>query len=99
MVALIEMAEDQEFERQPDQQRGGQRQRQPQHEAAGQPDEGHGQIGAEHVLHAMRQVDEVHHAEDERQPGRDQEQQDAELQAVQDLDDEEAGGHGSHACR
>src|SRR4051812_14039753 len=44
----------------------------------------------------MRQVDEVHHAEDERQAGRDQEQQYAELQAVECLDDEEGDAHAVH---
>ena len=40
------------------------------------------EISADHVLHAMRQVDEVHHPEHQRQSSRDQEQQDSELQAV-----------------
>ena len=34
---------------------------------------------------AMREVDHVHDAEDQRQPGGDQEQQDAELQPVERL--------------
>jgi hypothetical protein len=39
----------------------------------------------------MRQIDEVHDAEDQRQPGRDQKQQHAELQPVQCLDEKEKG--------
>ena len=41
----------------------------------------------------MREVDEVHHAEDQRQSGRDEEQDEAELQTVQDLDEEECWCH------
>ncbi len=41
--------------------------------------------GADHVERAMREVDQPHDAEDQRQPGRHQEQHHAELQAVEDL--------------
>ena len=37
----------------------------------------------------MREIDEVHDAEHQRQTGREQEQQQPELQAVQDLFDDE----------
>ena len=47
----------------------------------------------------MREIDEIHHAEHQRQPGRDQEQQDAELQAVQDLDQQERADMGSGGRR
>ena len=70
---------------------GGERHRRP--EAAGPGGERDGEIGAEHVLHAMRQVHHVHDAEHQRQPRRDQEQQHAELQPVQRLDEQKAGGH------
>jgi hypothetical protein len=43
----------------------------------------------------MREVDEVHHPEHQRQPRRDQEQQDAELQAVQDLHQQKLRRHGA----
>ena len=52
-----------------------------------------GEIGAEHVERAVRQVDEVHDAEDERQAGGQQKQQHAELHAVEALLDEI-----QHAC-
>jgi hypothetical protein len=55
------------------------------HEAVGQADEGRGEIGAEHVERAVRQVDQIHDAEDERQTRREQEQQHAELDAVEAL--------------
>ena len=95
MVAVIEVAEDRELEDEPEQQRGAEREHQREQEIAGEAVEHHGEIGAEHVLHAMRQIDEVHHAEHQRQPRGDQEQQHAELQAVERLDDEEGEGHSA----
>ena len=89
MVAVVEMAENREFQRQPENKRGHERQHQRGEKAAGQRVEHHGEIGAQHVLDAMRKVDEVHHAEHERQPGRDQKQQHAELKAVERLNDQE----------
>ena len=44
-----------------------------------------GAIGADHVKGAVRQVDDAHDAEDQRQPGRQQKEHDAELNAVQRL--------------
>ncbi len=57
-------------------------------EASGQDGEGGGEIGAQHVERAMRQVDEVHDAEHQRQPGGQQKQQHAQLHAVEALLDE-----------
>ena len=56
------------------------------------------QISAQHVLDAVRQIDEIHDAEYQRQAGRDQEQQHAKLQAVEDLDQKERGGHRPNAA-
>ena len=42
----------------------------------------------------MRQVDQVHDAEDERQPGRQQEQEQPKLQTVQALFDQQQHGAG-----
>jgi hypothetical protein len=56
--------------------------------AVGQADEGRGEIGAQHVERAVREVDQIHDAEDQRQPGRQQKQQHAELNAVQALFDQ-----------
>ena len=41
----------------------------------------------------MGEVDQVHDPEDERQPGGQEEEHDAELEAVQNLDEEEDGVH------
>ena len=89
VVAIVEMAEHQKLKQQPESQRRQQRQRQRGEEIADDAVKRHRKIGAEHVLNAMREIDEIHHAEDQRQAGRDQKQQDAKLQAVQDLDEEE----------
>jgi hypothetical protein len=40
-------------------------------------------------LHAVREIDEIHDAEHQRQAGCDKEQQDPELQSIQNLDEEE----------
>ena len=66
-------------------------------EIAGQRGEGRGEIGAEHVERAVRQIDEIHDAEHERQAGGKQEQQQAELQAVQALFDKQQ--HGLRCAR
>ena len=94
VVAVIELPEHHEFEQQPEGERGGEREHERRQKVAGEGVEGHREIGAQHVLDAVRQVDEVHHAEHQREAGRDQEQQDAELQPVEDLNDEKGSGHG-----
>ncbi len=93
VVAPIEMAEHQEFERETEDERGAERQHERGEEIPGQGIEGDRQIRSQHVLDAVREIDEVHHAEHKRQPGRDQEQDHAELKPVQHLDDKERGGH------
>jgi hypothetical protein len=59
------------------------------HEAVGPGGEGRREIGADHVERAVRQIDEVHDAEHQRQPGRQQEQQQPELKAVEALLEEQ----------
>ena len=48
------------------------------------------EIGAQHVQHAVRQVDEAHDAEHQRESGCQQKEQDAELKSVQELRNEQA---------
>jgi len=93
MVAPVEMAEDRELEGEAEDQGRRESEDDGEDEALRQSEGGHGEIGAEHILHAMRQVDEVHHAEDEGEAGRDQKEQDAELEPVQRLHREEADRH------
>src|SRR5437763_6900321 len=47
--------------------------------------ERHHEIGSEHEQGAVRQIDDVHDAEDKRESRRHQEEQDAELNAVERL--------------
>ena len=65
-----------------------------QHERAGQRHQPGGEERADHVQRAVRQVDHVHDAEDQRQPGRQQEQHQPELQPVEQLLEDEKTGHG-----
>ena len=67
---------------------GKQRKDRAEHETVRSPGEGGGKIGAEHVERAVRQIDQIHDAEDQRQAGREQKQQHAELHAVKALLDE-----------
>ena len=64
-----------------------------QEERSGKLHQGGREKRAQHVEGAMRQIDQVHDAEDERQPGGDQEQHDAELKAIQELFDQEQEVH------
>ena len=44
------------------------------------------EVGADHVEAAVREVDHAHDAEDQREPARDQEQEQAVLNAIENLD-------------
>ena len=92
MVAAVEPPDDEDFD---DRACGGRRRearRKPDPVRAGERcDRGAGER-ADHVERAVGEVDEAHDAEDQRQPGRHQEQHDAELQAVQQLFDDQRGG-------
>ena len=54
-----------------------------------------GHVGADHVEAAVRQVDHAHDAEDQRQAGGQHEEQQAVLQAVEQLDEEVGEVHGA----
>ncbi|KAG1184585.1 hypothetical protein G6F35_015064 [Rhizopus arrhizus] len=64
-----------------------------QQERAGVAEHGGRDEGAHHVERAVRQVDEIHDAEHQRQAGGQQEQQNAKLQAVQGLHQQQRRGH------
>ena len=93
VISAVEMSKHHEFEQEPAQQGGAKRQDERCEEASGDRVESNREIGAEHVLDAVGKVDEVHHAEHQREACRDQEQKDAELQPVEGLNHEEGGGH------
>ena len=88
MIAAVEPAQRHHFHRHADQERGAERQQRAGDEAAGPGREGRREIGAQHVERAMREIHQVHDAEDEREAGGEQEQQQPELQTVQALFDE-----------
>jgi hypothetical protein len=52
------------------------------------PRQGETDIGAEHVEPCMREIEHAHHAEDQRQPGGNHEEQQSVNDAVQDRDDD-----------
>src|SRR5437773_1458001 len=92
-VAATEPPEQQRFDREAersDEQRG---EEQPQPELTGALHDGERDVRAEHVEAAVREVDHVHHPEDERQPGGEDEKQGAERDAVQRLLDHDFGTH------
>ena len=89
MVARVEVPEHQALEHDADEESRRQREQQTDDKAAAPSREHRREIGADHVERAVRQIDEVHHPEHERQPGRDEKQQDTELHAVEGLQEEE----------
>src|SRR5256885_4737662 len=94
MVTLIEMSEYDELQQEPEDERSDECKRRRQQKMAGQGVKGDGEISPQHVLHPVREIDEVHHPEHQRKAGGDQKEKDAELQAVEHLNDEERGVHG-----
>ena len=88
MVAPIKRAEDDNLDSDADHARRGERRGEPDQKRSGRGEDGSGDIGADHVKRAVRQIDQIHDAENEGQPGRHQKQHDAELDPVQHLLDE-----------
>jgi hypothetical protein len=68
VVAVVEVPEDQEFQQQPDPRVPPAAPAAAPARRSPSPPRRRAEIGAQHVLHAMREVDEVHHAEDQREP-------------------------------
>ena len=92
MVAAVEPAQRDHLDHHSDQQGGAERQHRAGDEAAGPGRKGRGEISAHHVERTVRQVHQIHDAENQRQPGREQEQQQPELQSVQALFDDQQHG-------
>ena len=88
VVAAIEALDEDLLEQEPDREgdRDAARERKP--EAAGIGGDPIGEVGAEHVEGAVGEVDDAEDAEHERQPARDEEQQEPVLHPVQELDGE-----------
>ena len=94
MVAAIEAHQRDALDDDAEHHRRGNGDQPGQHERFGPAEYGGREIRAHHVKRAVREIHEIHDPEHERQPGGQQEQQNAELQAVQRLREEEADGHG-----
>src|SRR4029450_10097298 len=58
-------------------------------EAAAAPDRREGDVAAEQVVRAVRHVDDAHHAEDEREPPRQEKEEGAVRHAIEELTDPE----------
>ncbi len=58
-----------------------------------------GEVGAEHVEAGVREIEHAHHAEDQRQPGAQHEQQEPVAHAVEQGDDEKLEVHRNQAAR
>jgi hypothetical protein len=88
VVARIQRAQRDQLDDDPDHQRSGQPERHAQQVRARHLIEVGREIRSDHVKRAVREVDEVHDAEDEREPRGHQEQRDPELHPVQGLFDD-----------
>ena len=93
MVAIIKPSEHRKLEQQAKGERREKREYHRQQEASGHEIERDREISAQHVLHAMREIDEVHHAEHKGKAGCDQKQQHSKLQSVEDLNEDESTAH------
>ena len=93
MVAIIKPSEHRKLEQETKGKRREKRKHHRQQEACGQSIERDREISAQHVLHPMREIDEIHHAEHKRKAGGDQKEQDSELQSVEDLNEDESTVH------
>ena len=82
MVAVAHRAQHDQFDQNADDQDDRNHQDDRQQETTGPGQEHRRNIGPQHVERAMRQIDDVHYAEHQRQSGRNQEQKDPELNAV-----------------
>jgi len=94
VVALVEVREQRPLEEEPEEHRQRDAQHHRDGEAAGQRRQRERHVRADHVEAAVREVDDPHDAEDQRQPARDQEQQQSVLERVQELDQREFHGVG-----
>jgi hypothetical protein len=97
VVALVEVAEQQALQRHAEHHGERDREQDRGRQVAGHSGQRPRQVGADHVEAAMGQVDDAHDAEHQRQPAGDEEQQQAVLQAVEQLDQEKGEIHGKSA--
>ena len=94
MIASIEGEQRCSLDDQADQHGAEHRRRTRDQERSGFRKHRRAQVGPQHVERTVRQVHKIHDAKDKRQPGRQQEQQKAVLQAVERLRQQKIPGHG-----
>ncbi len=88
MIAAIEAYQRDALDDDAEQHRRRHRDDAGEHERPGRVERRRREVRAHHVQRSVREIHEVHDPEHEREPGGEQEQQDAELQAVQRLSEE-----------
>src|SRR3546814_157322 len=98
VVARVEPADDEDLDQRAGGGGGQEAAAEAEPEGAGLPRDPGAEEGAGHVERAVRQVDEAHDAEHQREAGGHEEQHDAELHAVEKLLYEEGGGHSKICC-
>src|SRR5262249_19330882 len=99
VIPAIKMTEHQKFKQKPARQRRCQRENKSGQKIASQGVEHDCEIGAKHVLDAVSEIDEIHHAKDKRQPRSDKEQENAQLQSIKQLDQEKRARHEISSLR
>ena len=82
MIAAVKPSYRDDLQHHADDQRRDDREDGAENEAVGPCREGGREIGADHIERAVRQIDQVHDAEHQRQSRRQQKQQHAKLDAV-----------------
>ena len=95
VVALVQVAEQRPFENDAQHDRKHDPEHDRDKQAPGQRRQGKRHVGADHVEAAMGEIDDAHDAEDQREAARDKKQQQAVLDAVQELDQERVDVHAS----
>ena len=85
VILGIQPAQHQHLQRHPHRRRGGQGTQQPQPKGAGDAGKPGGKVGPHHEQAPVGKIDEVHHAEHQRQAGGNEKQRHAELKSVQRL--------------
>ncbi len=88
MVFLVKAPQDQDFHQYAGKGRRRQRRQDAQEERPGPGSDRGAHVGADHVKRAVGQVDDLHDAENQGQPGGHEKQHDAQLESVEQLFDE-----------
>ena len=93
MIAGVEARDGEALDEEPDQHHDGQPQQGGKEEAAGALGDEVREVGAEHVEGPVREVQHSEHAEDDGQAARDEEEEQAVLDAVEQLHRDERRRH------